>query len=1491
MKKKTNLLSRAVMTLLLAVLTTFMVVGTCFAAAGSPTKGSCGPSDKPEAVLWEFNMATQTLTISGEGDMADFESPNDAPWYSWCDDITSVVVAEGVTHVSDYAFDVSYWQLNNLSMASTMVSIGDYAFCDVPLKSIQQIKTESAARKKDGAADEPVTSFLPDDLQTIGKYALSNTKITSLTIPSLVNTIGEGALSNNSYLTTLTVLGTMLMPSFEGDILDGCTALTAIYVPETVVDDYKNLECWMQYATLIQAIPEQGEEPSGDEPTEVNGSEEVTVGSISNANSYLPSYPQSAYSTSQQIYTKDEIGKAGQITSIAFYNYEMGKARSYDIYLSHTTKNEFDSNTDWVTVSETDKVFSGTVTLGDGWTVIDFDTPFVYDGKQNLLLTVDDNTGNSTGSNYSIGVYSPSGHQALYYYKSTNLDPTQPIEVEGNFHTSYSSDRKNGIQLCFETYPKPSRLEAVEVGDVSAQIQCTLRNDKTAGEAKAWNLRYRKVAGEGEEEQAWTVVNNLKDRSKTIEGLTALTKYEVQVQAVFAAKEEGGEDVLSDWTSPLVFTTACCPVEEQADIIYAVNSNYSSWYGYAIQFMDITDEKNPVEAAYINPPSYQFTGGKLTLCCGHKYKVNWIFDESHSNVNGSFSLALYFEPGDKFFSMARGTAPEETAELTTFVMDCTPYCTQMPQILNEAGTTYESATITFVSQTKTGQVVYSTEADFDPEKATPEDVDFEELPQSDDPWGGTPPNASLTLKGLQPLTAYYVRVRSVCTVEPIGRSRWSEPIKVITGSRYDGPSNLVAEPINSRTEKLTWQNGGTSSKSNIYYRVKVDGTPVNTDDIQTIGGGNGSGFEKGWFGEGTWGSGGNRPYSNILYVGNVPGNNTYSFLAGQGKTGMSAEKFLYGMVEQTEATPLDQMRKLDRECLNDADRAARIKNLKRNIAENEGLINLSKEALEDPSLSDEQKAELEKQIADLEKENEELNAELNALESLPTDDEKLSRMKDLEGYMESDERMMDDLFERLQKGEIGDEQYNEEMKALNEDYYKLERELNNLRAQTSAAENIKKDGFSITHEVPSGADTEPNAPKSRALTRAGDDAKYVFFIRHSNGDGALVIKDLTITPNDKLNEWTVIPNVSGTSYTLTGLDPNTTYEVMVEAVYDSGVKGSRSPIATFTTLGKETEPTEGVFAVSKDKKVQFARGNLRYEGDIYGYEAEWTMAKQQYEVLGEKNIDNQGEWSFQKYPTDLLCWSTTNNYYGVSTYYWYDEDEIKETFSGNFIDWGSNPILISQLGEGWSTLSKDEWKYLLTERDNAAQLKSFATITIDAENKVKGLVILPDEWNAPDGVMLSEEMTTEQWTTIEQTGAVFLPVTGHLWTWKDEQERDQASVNGLDVIGNYWTSTPSAEESGDFACALNFNTEVEPSAELERRLGCAVRLVKEVPATIKGDANNDGKVDVEDIVYVVAFIKDGTKLPGFNEKAANADGNDKVDENDITAIKDLIMGK
>ena len=1134
-------------------------------------------------------------------------------------------------------------------------------------------------------------------------------------------------------------------------------------------------------------------------------SEVIAVGHGTTASSYLPSYPNNMYSMSQQIYTKDEIGKKGKITSIAFYNYDTGSARTYDIYLSHTSKTEFDSRTDWVKVAATDKVFGGTVTLSQGkWTVIDFDEPFEYDGTRNLLLTVDDNTGKDTGFNYSVGTYDGSGNQALYYYKMfgtpVNMDPTQSNTEEGSIY-----HRKNNIRLCFETYPKPYRLEAVEIGDTSALIQCSLRGDATA-----WNLRYRKAAAEGEQELRWTTPDSLITRSYTIEGLVPATKYEAQVRAIFA------EDHLSDWTDTLVFTTNCCPVEQQAELIYALRSNYSSWFGFAVQIVDVTDEEKPVEVAYLHAPSYELYGGTITLCCGHKYKVNWIHDADHANVSNAFSFALYFEPGDLVFSMARGEAPEETAELTTFVMDCTPYCTPKPKDVSVTNTTFNSATLSFISDTKGGEVVYSTEADFDPNTATPASVEFTPISIDPDSWVANPANSSLTLAGLEPLTEYYVSVRSVCidelTGEPNGISRWSDPVKVTTGSLYDAPSQVKAEPINSRTERLSWQARGSEKAFNLYYRQQAVGNPVDMSAIQTFGGGKGTGFENGNWGPGIWNSYGDRPFSNTLFVADVPAGSSFSFKAGNGKTGAGQTRFLYGMVKQEAGKTAKQtMEKFDKECLNDADRAAILKAL--NEKRDELLVQLADLEIkrETGQISDE---EYKQQKEEIESKTDAYKLEIESLESMPTDAMKLERMKELEQKIKDFPAALADLELKYNNDQITKEERDAQKAALEAAHALALSDLEKLRAQTSSAENPNKDGFSITNDGQSPA-------QARGRKVASVTENYVFFIRHNDPNGVLLVKDLTITPPEQVGEWTVIKNIGKTEYTLAGLEPGTTYEVMVEPVYEEGITGSQSPITVFTTLGTETEPVPADFSVAKDKKVNFAHGNLRCEGDRY--EAQWSMAKQQYEVLGQDNIEVRGTRSYPAWLVDLFCWSTTKNYYGIDNFYYYDEEEAQPYFQADFADWGENPTLIRDLGTGWQTLNKEEWNYLLNERENAAQLRSFATVA-----GVKGLVILPDAWTAPTGLMLTEEMTAEQWAAIEQTGVVFLPAAGQLTT----TYVDYNSTTTVTEAGTYWTGTPSGDKSDMKAFVLSFtDTAVTLDADLVRRVATAVRLVKDTRVT------------------------------------------------------------
>ena len=153
----------------------------------------------------------------------------------------------------------------------------------------------------------------------------------------------------------------------------------------------------------------------------------------STTNDYLPSYSYYNYALTQQIYTSEELGGEGDITSIAFYNGGAEKTRYYDFYLKSTKKSTFSGSTDWETVSDADLVYSGYVTMAaNSWTFVNLDTPLAYDGTSNIALIADDNTGSwSSSPHMSCGVFDAPSKAIMIYSDNVNYNPFAPNSYEG----------------------------------------------------------------------------------------------------------------------------------------------------------------------------------------------------------------------------------------------------------------------------------------------------------------------------------------------------------------------------------------------------------------------------------------------------------------------------------------------------------------------------------------------------------------------------------------------------------------------------------------------------------------------------------------------------------------------------------------------------------------------------------------------------------------------------------------------------------------------------------------------------------------------------------------------------------------------------------------------------------------------------------------------------------------------------------------------------
>ena len=86
--------------------------------------GDCGAV--PGTVAWELDEGGM-LKVSGNGDMASWESPEQVPWGALRGEILGIEIAEGVTSVGAYAF-CGCEAAESVEVAESVSVIGEAAF-------------------------------------------------------------------------------------------------------------------------------------------------------------------------------------------------------------------------------------------------------------------------------------------------------------------------------------------------------------------------------------------------------------------------------------------------------------------------------------------------------------------------------------------------------------------------------------------------------------------------------------------------------------------------------------------------------------------------------------------------------------------------------------------------------------------------------------------------------------------------------------------------------------------------------------------------------------------------------------------------------------------------------------------------------------------------------------------------------------------------------------------------------------------------------------------------------------------------------------------------------------------------------------------------------------------------------------------------------------------------------------------------------------------
>ena len=400
------------------------------------------------------------------------------------------------------------------------------------------------------------------------------------------------------------------------------------------------------------------------------------------------------------------------------------------------------------------------------------------------------------------------------------------------------------------------------------------------------------------------------------------------------------------------------------------------------------------------------------------------------------------------------------------------------------------------------------------------------------------------------------------------------------------------------------------------------------------------------------------------------------------------------------------------------------------------------------------------------------------------------------------------------------------------------------------------------------------------LTATADEGYH--FEKWSNGstDNPLkitVTEDIEIQAIFAINTYTITATATkggtvtgagtydhGTSVTLTAT-PDFDYQfvnwtvggevVSTDNPYTFPATANVEVVANFQEVAATTQTISGKFSTGKYEYAEFATGNLQYKKE--GENETWRFAKQQYQVVGEQNIE-LGNPDFKGW-IDMFGWSTdaTGNNFGVNP------SLAKDFYNGNFVDWGT------KMGEGWNTLTEDQWRYLLYTRANAANLKQIAYV-----DTVFGIMLFPDNWKLPSECTVTPTLNHDpedgentkydfysynydlaQWQAMEKAGAVFLPAAGRRCGGYGNMYKIDGTLSGAEYklqyctneMACYWTS--SKHSDGQRASAL-FN--LQPIGDKEYKystlnlgwygdnnIGQSVRLAKVTNILIEiGDGDN-----------------------------------------------------
>lgn len=144
------------------------------------------------------------------------------------------------------------------------------------------------------------------------------------------------------------------------------------------------------------------------------------------------------YNYAQMIYSTNELSNAKIINSLSMHyaHTSVLNKENCSIYLAHTSLAFFNDSAQPVPVNELTLVYEGPLTFNKGWNEIILQTPFQYNGTDNLLVAIDDNSNSPARAAQKFYTHNTDEKMVLVYSNSSNIGPEQD-SITGTRNRSY----------------------------------------------------------------------------------------------------------------------------------------------------------------------------------------------------------------------------------------------------------------------------------------------------------------------------------------------------------------------------------------------------------------------------------------------------------------------------------------------------------------------------------------------------------------------------------------------------------------------------------------------------------------------------------------------------------------------------------------------------------------------------------------------------------------------------------------------------------------------------------------------------------------------------------------------------------------------------------------------------------------------------------------------------------------------------------------------